>query len=75
MSQVLCHTTGSEGVDVELEIEGSAPVEVYVWDSTPGLPPSGAALAAARGEENVTFQEGDRTFVYTKQMLRAANAR
>jgi hypothetical protein len=75
MSNVLCHTTGTQGVEVELELIGDTPVDVFVWDSTDGLPEEGAALAAARGPEHVTFQQGDRTVVYTRRVLHPERGR
>jgi hypothetical protein len=75
MSHVLCHTTAREGVEVELDLAGDTPVEVFVWDSTDGLPEAGAALLAARGPEHVTFQQGDRTLVYTRRTLHPGRGR
>jgi hypothetical protein len=74
-SQVLCHTTGSDGVEVELELIGDTPVDVFLWDSTGGLPEEGAALPNARGPEHVTFQEGDTTVVYTRRTLHPERGR
>ncbi|HWE22457.1 MAG TPA: M20/M25/M40 family metallo-hydrolase, partial [Myxococcales bacterium] len=65
----VCTTTGSEGVDVELEVVGTGPVEVHLWDASPGLPLPGGALLSARPDWAVPFNTGDRTVVIAKTTL------
>jgi hypothetical protein len=54
-------TTPLEGVTVDLALVGDAPAIATLVDQSPGLPPSGAALLAARPETAVPFWEGDAT--------------
>ena len=58
---VACMTTPLEGVTVDLALVGDAPAVGTLVDQSPGLPPSGAALLAARPETAVPFWEGDAT--------------
>jgi hypothetical protein len=58
---VACMTTPPAGVTVELELAGEAPVTAFLADQSPGLPPSGAALLAARPATAVPFWDGDST--------------
>jgi hypothetical protein len=58
-----CTTTPLEGVVLELVLDGAGPVEATVLDQSPGLPPGGAALQAARPADAVPSQEGDVTIV------------
>ena len=37
-------TMTSDGVQVELDVDGDAPFEVVLWDQSPGLPPEGKPL-------------------------------
>jgi hypothetical protein len=62
-------TTPPRGFTVELEIEGVAPLEAVASDRSPGLPPQGAALAAARPESAVTSWDGDGTVVTARERL------
>jgi hypothetical protein len=64
-----CTTTGSLGVDVELEVSGTAPVDVHLWDASPGLPEAGRELRAARPQWAVPFDTGDRTVVVATTRL------
>jgi hypothetical protein len=50
-----------EGTLVEMVLETGGAVEIQVADRTPGLPPEGQRVAAARGTSAVTVQEGDGT--------------
>ena len=64
-----CTTTPREGVEVEIELTGTAPVNVHVWDASPGLPLPGRDLLAARPDWAVPFNTGDRTMVLAKATL------
>ena len=61
-------TLPPEGIDVELEL-GAAPVEATLLDASPGLPASGAALAAARGATAVPIGLGDSTWALRRVVL------
>jgi hypothetical protein len=65
----VCTTMGNEGVEVEIELTGTGPVDVYLWDATPGLPLPGGDLLTARPNWAVPFNTGDRTVVSTKTIL------
>ena len=65
----VCTTTGGEGIEVELEITGTDPVEVHLWDASAGLPLPGGALLSARPSWAVPFNTGDRTVVLDKTTL------
>jgi hypothetical protein len=54
------------GCEVQLLLGDTGPVELYAMDATPGLPPSGAALLAARPPSAVPQQQGDTTLVSRK---------
>jgi hypothetical protein len=55
------------GVEVEFRASGPGPLEVVVADQSPGLPPAGAAVAAARPAWAVAQQEGDVT-LFTRRV-------
>ncbi len=55
------------GIEVELVVSTPGPFEVVVADQSPGLPPAGAAVAAARPPWAVTQQEGDVT-IFTRSV-------
>ncbi len=57
------HTTGPEGVEVTFELRGTEPATVYLWDSTPGLPPEGRSLLQSRPPNAIRYQAGDRLLV------------
>jgi hypothetical protein len=59
-------TLGPQGVDIEVVLGPGAPQEWYVVDQSPGLPPGGEALRAARPATAVAFQDGDVTLVSRK---------
>lgn len=65
----VCTTTGSEGVEVELEITGTGPIDVHLWDASAGLPFPGGDLLSARPTWAVPFNTGDRTVVLAKTTL------
>jgi hypothetical protein len=54
------------GCVIDLVLGEPAPQDWYVVDSSPGLPPAGAALLAARPAFAVPIQEGDTTQVSQK---------
>jgi hypothetical protein len=64
-----CITAPPEGVELELVLEGTAPVEATVLDQSPGLPPGGAPLQAARPADAVPSQEGDLTIATARVRL------
>ncbi len=59
-------TLPAAGCDLDLVLGDAGPLELYATDVTPGLPPSGAALLAARPVTAAPFQEGDATVVSRK---------
>jgi hypothetical protein len=65
----VCSTTGPDGVELDIELKGTEPVEGYLWDASPGVPEQGAALLSARPAWAVPFQTGDRTLVVAKLRL------
>ncbi len=58
-----------EGVELDLELGGVAPVEVIVADQSPGLPRSGDALVAARPPTAVPIGAGDVTILLRRVRL------
>jgi hypothetical protein len=65
----VCTTVGASGVDVDIEVSGTAPLEVHLWDASAGLPDDGKQLLAARPQWAVPFDSGDRTVVVAKTRL------
>jgi Peptidase family M28 len=59
-------TLPAGGCDLEMVLGETASLDWYVVDSSPGLPPSGAALLAARPPSAVPIQSGDTTKVARK---------
>jgi hypothetical protein len=59
-------TLPAVGCEIEMTLGNPAPLTWYVIDSTPGLPPAGAALLAARPATAQPIQQGDRTVVARK---------
>jgi hypothetical protein len=55
-----------EGLELEVVLGGTAPMDWYLFDGTRGLPPSGDALVKARPSTAVAVQEGDKTMVSRK---------
>jgi hypothetical protein len=51
---------------VDMVLGETGPLDLYVVDVTPGLPPAGAALLGARPPTAVPFQQGDATMVSRK---------
>jgi hypothetical protein len=54
------------GCELDMVLGETGPLELYVVDVTPGLPPAGSALLAARPPTAVPFQQGDATMVSRK---------
>jgi hypothetical protein len=67
-----CVTLPPEGVPVEISFPGGKALHAVVFDESPGLPPAGAALAAARPADAVPTDEGDRTIVLRRIEIGAA---
>ncbi|HET6923503.1 MAG TPA: hypothetical protein VFI16_10195, partial [Anaeromyxobacteraceae bacterium] len=68
--QVLrCLTTPPGGVELEVVLAGSAPLEAWVADQAPGLPAAASGVAAARPREAAPVQEGDSTLVTRRVRL------
>jgi hypothetical protein len=59
-------TMRPEGVEMEVVLGSAQPLDWYVYDMSPGLPPAGEALVRARPPAAVTFQDGDTTLVARK---------
>ncbi|HEX7186413.1 MAG TPA: M20/M25/M40 family metallo-hydrolase [Thermoanaerobaculia bacterium] len=59
-------TLPPQGVELEMVLAEAAPQDWYVTDSSYGLPPSGEALAKARGPEAAPMQDGDTVLVSRK---------
>ena len=57
------------GVELDLVLQGSGPLESWVADRTPALPAEAARVAAARPREAVPVQEGDATLVTRRVRL------
>lgn len=62
-------TLPAAGVPIEIVVVGAAPVELYVWDASPGLGPEGDALLRARPEWAVPIGRGDRTLVSQRVLV------
>ena len=61
-------TLPPEGVEIELTV-AAASAEIALVDASPGLPATGAALAAARGETAVPIGLGDSTWTVRRLTL------
>ncbi len=59
-------TMRPEGVEMEIVLGAAQPLDWYVYDMSPGLPPAGDPLLKARLPSAVTFQDGDTTLVARK---------
>ena len=62
-------TMRPEGVEMEVVLGAAQPLDWYVYDLSPGLPPGGEALVKARLPLAVTFQDGDTTLVARKMRI------
>jgi hypothetical protein len=59
----VCSAPPAAGVEIEVRLRGETPVPVVVADQSPGLPPEGARLVAARPATAVPSGDGDVTLV------------
>lgn len=59
-------TMRPDGVEVELVLGAAQPLELYVYDTSNGLPPTAEPLRKARPAYAVTFQDGDTTTISRK---------
>ncbi|HEY6322782.1 MAG TPA: M28 family peptidase [Thermoanaerobaculia bacterium] len=59
-------TLPAAGCELDMVLGDTGPLELYAVDITPGLPPAGAALLAARPPTAVPVQQGDTTLVSRK---------
>lgn len=57
---------GPEGIEIVLTLGETRPMDWYLYDLSPGLPPSGEALVRARPESAVSYQDGDATLIERK---------
>ncbi|HET8542289.1 MAG TPA: M28 family peptidase [Anaeromyxobacter sp.] len=57
------------GVELEVGVRGDAPLPVLVVDESPGLPPDGERLRAARPANAAPSQQGDATYVTARATL------
>ena len=55
-----------EGVEIVLTLGETRPMDWYLYDLSPGLPPSGEALMRARPASAVSYQDGDATLIERK---------
>lgn len=62
-------TMRPEGVEMEVVLGAVQPLEWYVYDRSPGLPPAGEPLLQARPPAAVTFGSGDTTLVARKMRI------
>jgi hypothetical protein len=65
----ICTTTGADAVEIDVEVNGMGPVDIHLWDASPGLPAAGGQLLEARPQWAVPFDTGDRTVVVAKTHL------
>jgi hypothetical protein len=63
---VTYHTVPAQGAVLDIVLASTQPADWYVVDHTYGLPPSAAALAAARPRLTASPQDGDGTLVSRK---------
>jgi hypothetical protein len=59
----------AEGVRYDVTFRGAGPVDVHLWDSTPGVLPEANGAVTARGRDAVTIESGDRVLVSRRMML------
>ncbi len=57
-----------EGIDLDFALDGD-PVELTILDATPGVPPSGGSIVAARPLTAVQTQDGDVTILTRRERL------
>jgi hypothetical protein len=68
-TEIAMVTMRPEGTEIEVVLGSAQPLDWYVYDMSPGLPPGGEALARARLPLAVTFQDGDTTLVARKMRI------
>jgi hypothetical protein len=59
----VCSAPPAAGVEIDVQLRGEGPLPVIVADQSPGLPPEGARLVAARPATAVPSGDGDVTLV------------
>lgn len=57
---------GIEGIDIRLEIDGDAPIDITLLDTSSDLPPVARPLLDARPEDRVPRGEGDLSIVHRR---------
>lgn len=62
-------TLPEQGVELELRLTGAVPIEVYLTDQSPGLPPAGDELVAALPPTVSPMQDGHVTVVSRRLRL------
>ncbi|HEX5719870.1 MAG TPA: M20/M25/M40 family metallo-hydrolase [Thermoanaerobaculia bacterium] len=65
-TEIAMLTMRPEGVEMEVVLGAAQPLDWYVYDMSPGLPPAGDPLLKARPPSAVTFQDGDTTLIARK---------
>ncbi|HWN42301.1 MAG TPA: M28 family peptidase [Thermoanaerobaculia bacterium] len=65
-TEIAMLTMRPEGIEMEVVLGAAQPLDWYVYDMSPGLPPAGDPLLKARPPAAVTFQDGDTTLVARK---------
>ena len=68
-TEISMGTMRPEGVEMEVVLGAAQPLDWYVYDQSPGLPPGGEALVQARPASAATFQDGDTTLVARKMKI------
>ena len=66
-----CHAAACDGVTVEVHLASADAVDLFITDRTPGLPPAGADLLAARPKTAVPSHDGDGTLIVDRVSLPA----
>ncbi len=62
-------TLPPEGAELKLVLARPGPADVYLYDQSEGLPPTGDGLLKARPDSAVSFQDGDTTSITRKLRL------
>lgn len=68
-TEISMGTMRPEGVEIEVVLGAAQPLDWYLYDQSPGLPPGGEALVQARPAAAATFQDGDTTVVARKMKI------
>jgi hypothetical protein len=61
-----CFTVPDDGLEIDLVVDGTGPIEGYVIGQSPGLPQGGQALAAARPASATASRQGDITVLASR---------